>query len=352
MKEEYIEYIKLRGTEDPKRLRLKADLARKMSENGGSWLLERYKGRGYGFGETYGEVARKLSDGQSIPDRREPSLAEAVLASLEMKKDYQRLLEILLPRSRAIIKIGSSSWAENYDVRMDPNDPSDLDLEVIMDEVEPKIGEGIPGAVEGLTLFKKYYDAGKADYFSFGLKMGNRPVSIHFMPRKVFEKNCAVDYEHLGEDEEGVISIPAEKIVGGKKKDVLIKARVSREFRAKPKSKPAVYDERYDGTGEEYIYTGQPQIQEEGGMITEVPVMMVGNDGKLIMGLVMSKYFGYPVVEGDRLFFEEQVIKFKESVARRLVKEGGKFGNMPGRKNRMPYYLLDRLNAEQKTLIK
>ncbi len=328
METEYKQYLKLRQGNDPKRLQLKADLAAKVSEGGqeAEWLLKRYQGRGYGFGKNYGEVASKLSDGESIPGRREPSLAESVLASIELNKDYQELVKILLPRVKTIIKIGSSSWAENYDVRMDPNDPSDLDLEVIIDEVDPKIGEGIPGAVEGLTMFKKYFDEGKAEYFSHGFKMGNRPVSIHFMPRAVFEKNCSTDYEHLNH---------------------LV---TNKEFRAKPKNKPAIYDERYDGTGKEYIYEATPKIQEEGGMITEVPAMMTGDDGKLVMGLVMSKYFGYPIVEGDNDFFQENVLKFKTSVAKRLKREGGIFSNMPGRRNRMPYNILDKLNAEQKKL--
>lgn len=329
----YLDYLKLRGTDDPKRLNLKADIAIEISEGRGEWYLQRLQKRAYGIDKNYGELASKLSDGKETfvdIDKREPSLAEAVLATRELNNDYQTVENLLLPKVISIIKIGSAGWGENYDVRRNPEDLSDLDTEVIIDdEINPEIGKELPGAVEGLKLFGKYYKEGKADYFSYGFKIENRPVSIHFMPKSVFKRNCAIDCENLSEEIR------------------------SFEFRIKPKSKPPFYDKRHDGQGKEYMYKAVPNFQEDGSIITEIPVMMIGDNNQIVMGLLMDKYFQLPKVNGDVQFFQEGIKKFKTSLAKRLIKEGGgKFSNMPARKNRMPYTLLNILDKEQEDLLK
>ena len=81
--------------------------------------------------------------------------------------------------------------------------------------------------------------------------------------------------------------------------------------------------------------------------------MMVGDQGQIVMGLVMSKYFTYPLVNGDTQFFQENVQKFKESLNLRLASEGGgSFAEMPARKALMPDYVLQQLQAEQQNLQK
>jgi len=327
IQEKYFEYLKQRGKNTEERLHLKADLAEMVAKGEGGWYLKRLEKPSKVFpGMTYGGDKTKGVEIVEENEKREPSLAESVMATQDLSKDYQQVKEILLPRSRAIIRLGSSDWAENYDVRFDPTDPSDLDIEVFMDEVDPSIGEGIPGAVEALTEFKKYFDKGEADYLSFGFKHNGRPTSIHFMPVKTFERNCNIDCEHITEP------------------------ILAKEFRMKAKSKAPIYDERYDGEGREYIFEAKPYLVE-GGQITEVPVMMIGEDKKLVMGLVMSKYFGFPRVDGDSKFFGENVELFKTGVAKRLKKEGGSFSNMPGRKARMPYHIKERLDKEQELLM-
>lgn len=260
---------------------------------------------------------------------RQPSLAESIIATESLNKKYRELVKLLSPRVRSIIKIGSSTWAENFNVRTFSQDKSDLDLEVLIDDVNSSIGEGLPGAEAGLETFMELYKRGQADYFSYGYKSDGIPISIHFMPTETFKRNCNLNMLALSQSVNNV------------------------EFRIKPKSKPPIYDERYDGSGKEFIFKAKPQIIT-GGILTEVPVMMLGPQDQIVMGLVPSKYFTYPEVRGDREFFEEHIAKFKNNLNLRLIAEGegGKFTNMPARKDLMPSYVLNLLDKEQKELQK
>ena len=325
MIEKYGEYLKLRKTEDPekeeRRLVLKADLAREISEGNGQWYLDRLRGRAYGFASNYGKLAASLQDTAFYNGRREPSLAESVLATDLLEKDYMELCEFLLPSSRAIIKVGSSTWAANFDIRQEETNPTDLDLEVLLDTIEPEAFSSIENLKEALTTFRSYYEDGKADFMSFVWNKKNYPISIHFTPSATFKNNCHKDY----------FSSPMEYRL--------------REFRVKPKSKPPRYEQR-DGYGKTHIFDGEPKLVA-GGQITEVPLMMVGAQGQIVMGLIMDKYFAYPYVEGDKDFFQQNVNHFKKNLAQHLNIRGGKFSEFPSRRNRMPYWLLDVLDQEQ-----
>jgi len=324
----YLGYLHVRNTDSPDRLRLKADLARRISEDPdfARWYNARLESSGKGFAPTYGDIAIALPDGENIPGRREPSLGESVIASRELQAEYMQLREYLLPRVRSIIKVGSTTWGENFDVRLDHNDPSDLDLEVLVDEINPEYFAELPGCQQALEAFMPYYLRGEAQYLSYGYKSGTRPISIHFMPTQTFLSNCRRDYR-------GITS------------DVLIT-----EFRNKPKSKPPIYSERFDGSGNMFPFHGRPLLVE-GGQLTQVPVMMVSPEGRIVMGLVFSKYFVFPEVDGDKGFFEREVQRFKTNLVQRLQTEGGgDFAEMPARKNRMPYYILEQLRKEQRNL--
>jgi len=258
---------------------------------------------------------------------RQPTLTESIIATENLNKKYKELVELLSPKVRSIIKIGSSTWAENFNVRNFQQDKSDLDLEVLIDDVSSSIGEGLPGAEAGLETFMELYKRGQADYFSYGFKSDGIPISIHFMPTATFKKNCSLNILSLS------------KLV------------TNVEFRTKPKSKPPIYDERYDGSGKEFVFKAKPQ-EITGGILTEVPVMMVGPENQIVMGLVPSKYFTYPKVDGDQQIFERYIAKFKQNLNLRLAAEGGggKFTNMPARKNLMPNYVLHLLDKEQREL--
>ena len=308
------------------RLHTKADIARLITEGQGEWYVNRLNHRIPGFGKTFGEIASQVSDGNVLPERREPSLAESVIATRERQKEYSRVRETLLPRVTCLIKVGSTGWAENFDVRSGA-DPSDIDLEVIVEKPQKDLLKGLPEG-EGMELFTDYYNQGKVDYFSYGYKAGDVPVSIHVMPKAFFEKNCNRDYTTLKHD------------------------RLAREFRVVPKTKPPIYHERYNGDGKQYPFVCKPELLPEGGQVTETPIMMI-RDQKIVMGLIMSKYMPYPPVEGNSAFFEQNIETFKENLAQRLKAEGGgSFSKMPGRKDRMPYYILEQLDKEQAWLTK
>lgn len=344
--EKYYEYRLLRRAgDDENRLRVKADLAREIQEGRGTWYLGRLGRRIPGFDQTFGEIAEAVDDGQGVPNRYEPSFGEAVVGTLALDKDYEKVKGLILPKlgvKEAITRVGSASWARFYDVRTTPGDPSDLDTEVMISEVRPELGEDLPGCEEGLEVFRYYQEKGMADYFSYSTQIDGRPLSIHWMMSDVFESNCRLDIESLD-------------------REVL-----AREFRTKPKSKAAeylqrdgngnyhifkaqatVYDGRRDGLGREHIYSAVPEYQP-GGQITQTPTMMIGEHGQIVLGLTMDKHFAYPMVDGDVEFVESNIAVFKQSLARRLVAEGegGTFADMPSRRDRMPYFLRERLHEE------
>jgi hypothetical protein len=344
---QYREYLKLRNTVDPqeetRRSEIKADIAREISSGQGKWYSDRLRGRGYGFAGkegTYGDIASHLSDKNQIfqTERKEPSLAESVLVTVELKKAYNEYAQKLLPHVRTIIKIGSSTWAENFDVRGESTDPSDLDMEVLVDADNlnsadfDNIGDPeTPHAMtEALTTFLHYYkldenDPDKVDYLSFGFKRDGRPISIHFTPTKVFERICSEDYF------------------------TDVKDHRLREFRVKAKSKAPQYTQR-DGTGE--LYTFECPIKlVEGGQITKTPLMMRGKEGRLVLGLAMDKYFSQPAINGDTKFFEDNITKFKKGLAKYDKVNRGNFSKYPSRSQRMPYRLLESLDEEEKQYV-
>lgn len=355
MEGEYKEYLKLRNTKNPdeesKRIKIKADLAEMVSKGEGKWYNDRLKGRGYGFGTSYGDVAEQLSDRNPVfeADRKEPSFAESVLATKDLKEDYNQYAEKLLPHVRTIIKIGSSTWAENFDVRGDLTNPSDLDMEVLVDPktLNPDDFDNIgdpkdPHALkEALIKFLRFYnldedDPNKADYLSFGFKRGNRPVSIHFTPTPVFERICTVDYF------------------------TDIKEHRLREYRVSKKSKDPVYTQR-DGHGNLYKFGCEVKILDnDQGRITKTPLMMVGDrehlepgqtlvggEGQLVLGLVMDKYFCRPALEGDAEFFIKNINEFKKGLAKYDKIHGGSFSKYPSRSHRMPHQLLEWLDEQE-----
>lgn len=324
MKEQYVQYLRLRHDSTPEgdsqRLRIKADLARDVSTGQGQWYRDRLNTYIAPFHTTYGEIASRLSDTRRPERSAEPSLAQAVLATEQLQADYEDVRGVLLPHSRALIKVGSTSWAENFDVRNHGN-PSDLDLEVLIDGIHPEEFAEVPGAEEALSRFGEVYDDNQADYMAFSWKKGDRPVSIHFMPTDVFEDSCRRDY----------FSDPQNRRL--------------REFRVKPKSKAPRYEQR-DGFGNSFLFDCQPTLVPQ-GQITETPLMMVGDQGQLVLGLVMDKYFSLPKVDGDEDFFNDNIGFFKRNLAAYLAENGGSFSGFPSRRNRMPYWLLEDLDKEQ-----
>jgi hypothetical protein len=323
----YREYLTSRRNGDNEaRLRVKADIAKAVCEGKAEWYLDRLEHHVPVYDMPYGEIAALVSDVKVEPTlgRREPSLAESVLATRDLEKDYQEVAGFLRGRVKTIIKVGSTSWAENFDVRRNSGDPSDLDLEVLIDTIEPGRFVEFPEMRSALEAFGVYHYGNEADYLSFGWKKEDRPISVHFMPTRVFEENCHFDFASA-------------------KKETR-----RREFRVKAKSKPPRYEQR-DAWGEVHTFRGQPRLVP-GGQITETPLLMVGTRGQMVMGLVMDKYFAFPHVEGDVQHFNDNVRVFKKSVAERLGGGGGRFSGFPSRRQRMPYWLLDQLDEEQRRL--
>lgn len=273
-------------------------------------------------------MAANMSDNPSkdTSARPEPSLAQAVLGTRELLSDYERVKEVLSPGSRALVRVGSTSWAMNYDVRRNRLDPSDLDVEVLYDPNTYDSNQlaSIPGLPDAVSKFRQLYTGGMADYLAFGWKHNGRPISVHFMPEGVFERDCENDY----------FSSPTNLSL--------------REFRTQPKSKPPTYFQR-DGLGQIHEIHCSPEYIE-GGQITNTPLMVVGKQNQLVMGLVMDKYLAFPFADGDASYFESNVLKFKKGLAKHMQSTGGKISNLPSRRDRMPYWLLEKLDEEQQSL--
>lgn len=330
IQETYHEYLRLRHATDPvsdaNRLRRKATLARDITTGQGDWYLQRLAHGAYGKAANYGELAASLSDTRRVKERKEPSLAEAVLATRLLEADYKELSSRLLPRSRAIIQVGSTSWAKNYDVRLDPNNPSDLDVEVLADRIHPDIFTDIPELQEGMEMFMHYFFQGEADYFAASMKKDGRPISIHVMPTTIFEENCQRDY-----------------FTGCPQNHYL------REFRTEPKSKPPVYVQR---NGNAHLYQVACEVTDIlGGQITKTPLMVTGDQEEIVLGLTMDKYLAYPTVEGDQAVFDRNVRIFKNGLAHYAAQHDGSLANYPSRRDRMPFYILHQLEQEQREIL-
>lgn len=327
--ETYQQYLRLRNTslpiEEQQRLTLKAQLARDITDGNGDWYKRRLAHHAYGMAPTYGHIAASLSDTVFAAKRREPSLAEAVLATEALQRDYETLEKELLPYSRAIVQVGSTSWAKNYDVRLDPTNPSDLDIELLVDDLRLTELVQIPYLTKDINAFLPYFYENQADYLASHLNRDGRPISIHVMPTSVFVNNCQKDY----------FTQPKEHRLA--------------EFRTKPKSKPPVYVQ-HNHVGKPYeIPCSTTSCMS--GQITNVPLMYAGVDNELVMGLVMDKYFTYPQVCGDLEFFTQNTDHFKKNLAAHLKGTDGKFSGFPSRRNRMPQWILDKLDSEQRSLV-
>lgn len=295
----------------------RSGIARLLTERGDSRLDQ----------EMRANVHRaELVRSKLIEQLKMPSLEEVITATEKLDNCSRMISAKLRPRVRTIIQLGSFGWAKYYWVHGTGRRPSDLDMEVLIDDIDPSVGSGFPGAEKGLEAFRKHYNMGEADYFSYGYRWGSQKISIHFMPTDTFLRNCNFNFRNLRG--------PVE----------------NREFRTLPKLKPPIYAERYDGQGNEFVYVARPERCED-GILTKVPVMMIGDQEQIVMGLVMSKYFAHPNVEGDQEIFERSIVKFKAQLALRLADEGGgQFSNMPARKCRMPLYTIEKLDREQQTL--
>lgn len=322
----YLHYRHLRNTQNPKeeqeRLATKSVIARDISLGKGDWYLQRLQHGAYGRAASYGALAAQLSDTAFTSARREPSLAEATLATAALQAEYTGVKERLLPRVRSIIRVGSTTWAENFDVRNDPKNPSDLDLEVLVDpdQMRPDLFADFPAIAHDMPAFLTYYHQGRADYLASSYTHDTHPISIHVMPTTLFEANCRQDY----------FTHPTHKVLN--------------EFRTKQKRSAPIYYQR-NGSGKLYEYpiTSQNVV---GGQISQTPLMGVGDHGEVVMGLVMDKYFSQPKVDGDELFFTQNISLFKDNLARYLWQHGGSFENFPSRRERMPAWLIDQLQKE------
>ncbi len=328
----YKEYLRSRkddsevGIQTIKRIRSKIALLLTGDPESKKWYEEKLNSSARGFSNSpsprYIDVALTAKDSAF-----NTSIAESFVSTEHLNSLFNEIKEKIFTAkaTEAIVRIGSSAWAQNYDVKL-METTSDLDLEVIVDinNFDPSEFNFIEGLQEQLTQFISLFLKGEADYFSFHTNKNAFPISMHFIPKKTLEYACNIDYETLEE------------------------SKTLKEFRTKPKSKPPIYTQR-NAVGKAFQYHMQPQQIPE-GFITETPLMMV-EKGELVLGLLLDKYFSYPEVHQKSNFFTSNIRRMKKNIAKRIQREGGSFSQMPSRKKRIPLELLDDLDAEMNQLI-
>lgn len=273
------QYLPLRKAKDDssqnERLLVKSEIADDINR-GDQTLQEHFKKldeRLRRKGTTGQAFAAGLSDGNSQTEPREPSLVEAVLTTAELDKLYQGVAENFKDRALAVIRIGSAFWGRNYSVRSKERaNASDLDLEIVVKDIQNDLPYLDPEITQSFQAFKENFNAGQADYFVFKKVVEGYETSFHVMPMATLKKICTLDYAD--------IDTPAHM----------------KEFRAIPGLKSKVYHLK-NFAGDLYRFETSP-IRVDGGQISEVPIVTIGNHGEIALGVVVSKYIPLPEVTG------------------------------------------------------
>lgn len=217
--------------------------------------------------------ARQLlaeSGGGWNSSKRKPSEEEAILATKEMDALYEKIKSELGNEVQVVTRIGSSFWGRNYSIRgKEHGDPSDLDLEIVADQIPPSLLERVsPNERKAFKEFEELFKAGKADLCSIKLKIDGIEVSFHIAPTKTFKKICGIDYENIDS------------------------SIYLREYRVTDELKPKEYIHR-NFAGDIYNHTTTPCMHNH-GQVSDIPLVTIGNHGEFVFGIILNKYLPIP----------------------------------------------------------
>lgn len=228
--------------------------------------------------ETADQFAARISDGIKTTKKREPSLLETTTQTKRFDEAYRSIVESLGDLGKRVYRIGSSFWGRNYSIRGNEHkDQSDIDLEVIVDEDE--VNFPLWEVSQAYAKFYEYYKKGEADFCAVKQTVDGIDVSFHFAPKNVFVKICEFDYVHAGTP------------------------TFLREFRAGTQISPKTYLQK-NFAGDQYAFKTTP-VAVEGGQISQVPLVMIGDHDELVMGVILNKYLPLPEnIENDKEIFQ------------------------------------------------
>ncbi len=268
-----------------------------------------------------------VSDGMWNSTRREPSLVEAIVATKESDKTYEKIIENIGARALEVMRIGSSSWGRNFSVRgTGKMDASDIDLDIIV--------EGIPNELHyeeterALLKFQEHFQKGEADYGVIKIKINEIEVSFHIVPTDTIKKFCEIDYENINEQVN------------------LREFRILQTLILKPKT---YIDKNF--AGEEFSFRTQPKLVD-GGQISEIPLLRVGPHNEIILGVVLNRYLPLPVLNNKNEWVKDELNKMinslinrKKADEERLKDKNLSFVKCHSHSEQMPEWTKDELRA-------
>ncbi len=271
------------------------------------------------------QFAARISDGISQSSKREPSLLETIQATKEQSEIYNNVAKSFDPNEVEVIRIGSSFWGRNYSVRgKELDNPSDIDLELVMKTIPSNFLD--PEIQTAFLKFQKHFKKGTADFCAIKKIISGVEVSFHIMPIETLKKICEFNY------------LEADKLV------------TLKEFRVTQKISPKTYRQK-NFAGDVFSFSTTPLLVE-GGQISEVPLVMIGNHGELVLGVVLNKYLPLPELSKENGLLHQELGKMvnslrkrKDADKRKLLEKKLSFEFFHTHSEHMPQWIKDQLKT-------
>jgi hypothetical protein len=259
-----------------------------------------------------------------------PHIDEAVYSTLALRELAERVDVDITKVSRVNAVYGSGTWGAFYSTHRD----SDLDLEVIVDDLTPDIAdlEVFSGYNERLREAIQITLDRDIDILLFEIPYGETPLMYHFLTTDRFEKLVdSIDLDH-----------PKERCSF---------SQLMNNFHGL-----LDYTDRCNFSDERRNWhAGHEQITEELHLL-DLPIYQE-EDGKIFNGLFTEWHLTHPyVVSGESYWFEQKCQQVYEEFVKRWVIEEqiqgmpSRFSNILERKHRMPSWLLEEFDEKAKRI--
>lgn len=264
------------------------------------WLASKERGEGIEFLDSIlPQLPSVESDlppylrirGETVYERQQPSLSEAIRETAKRLKFIQRLTSNLPDSVRGVIVGGSLSYGRFYNVRGLPN-PSDVDIFVVVDSDFFEKGDGnlLVSVENGFSeqtvedysrrtnAFKELYARGEVDLMSIKTLVDDFLASLKILPFETFKNEFDTQLESAsGNSESQVVGI----------RDYKQGAYPIRTFI------------QYNFLHEPFYFEIEESYPVAGGAITTLPLLIVKDD-KMYTGQHHNHVIPRMEIEFDR----------------------------------------------------
>lgn len=263
-----------------------------------------------------------------------PGIAETQYATYLLEQTAMELKRQFYGSVSGMVCIGSLAWGAYYAPKMAETGTavgSDLDFELVLgntadwdDIMKVRLVEGNGELRDGLMHFRSLYERRYADYFSHKITLNGVDISLHFTPFETIRRVCWLPTVALGFETADLT-----------------------ELRVQPKKKAPIYSLR-TFTGEEHEYVAQPETQDAGSLLTDIPFYAVYN-GEMAPGVVTDKYLHHPRVLFDEVGVQMLFSQLHINMVRRALMEERELGGVRwvagvvSRVYRTPWYILEEM---------